>query len=113
MFDIPTNFFHGNFNYLKFEIFISGIFTKSWKKLQGTSRKSFLGQNYHLNPIGHLFSIRDVTYGSDFSYSLVDALLKDWLQEKFWHMYALKSTLSDLLLSAPQAEYSSCLGRII
>ena len=86
MFDIPTDFFHGHSNYLEIEIFDFGNFSKFREKTPGKwfpgkkfSRElpgnHFLGQNYHMNPIGHLFSICDVTCGSDFSYSLTDALL--------------------------------------
>ena len=88
MFDIPTDFFHGHSNYLEIEIFNFGNFSKFREKTPGKwfpgkkfSRElpgnHFLGQNYHMNPIGHLFSNHDVTCGSDFSYSLTDALLRD------------------------------------
>ena len=83
MFDDPTNYFHGHFNYLEIEIFDFGNFSKFREKTPGKwfpgkkfSRElpgnHFLGQNYHMNPIGHLFSICDVTPVIDF---LVDALL--------------------------------------
>ena len=83
MFDVPTDFFHGHSNYLKIEIFNFGNFFKIREKAPGKwfpgkkfSRElpgnHFLGQNYHVNPIRHLFSIRDVTPVIDF---LVDALL--------------------------------------
>ena len=86
MFDLPTDFFHGHFYYLKIGIFDFGNFSKIREETPGIwfpGKKSsrelpgnyFLGQNYHLNPIGPLFDIRDVPPGSDFSYSLTDALL--------------------------------------
>ena len=94
MFDIPTDLFHGHSNYLEIEIFDFGNFSKFREKTPGKlfpgkkfSRElpgnHFLGQNYNMNPIGHLFSICDVTCGSDFSYSLTDALLRPLLMHPF------------------------------
>ena len=84
MFDLPTDFFHGHFYYLKIGIFDFGNFSKIWEETPGIwfpGKKSsrelpgnyFLCQNYHLNPIGPLFDIRDVPPVIDF---LMDALLR-------------------------------------
>ena len=84
MFDHPTDFFHGHFYYLKIEILDFGNFSKIREETPGNwfpgkkfSREipgsHFLCQNYHLNPIGPLFDIRDVPPVIDF---LMDALLK-------------------------------------
>ena len=87
MFDVPTDFFYGHFYYLEIGFFDFGDFfifreetPGNWFPGKKYSRElpgnHFLGQNYHMNPIGPLFNIRDVTCGSDFGYSLTDALLK-------------------------------------
>ena len=85
MFDIPTNFFHGHFYYLKIGIFDFGNFSKIREETPGiwfpgnkSSRElpgsHFYDQNHQLNIIGPPVNFHVGTPVVGF---LMDALLSD------------------------------------
>ena len=79
MVDVPTDFFHGHFNYLKIAIFYFGNFPKIREETPGNCfprEEIFPGtsqQNHQLNPIGPLF---EIPLGIHVAGFLMDALLK-------------------------------------